>query len=116
MSSSYFDCMRCGACCVNPETNRQEGFVDYVEVLPKDALRRKPELMRRFVVWNEQGQAHLRLDAHQRCGALRGTLGRQVRCEIYSFRPTGCRRVEAGSPGCLQARRERGIDAPSRVP
>ena len=45
-----FDCIRCGACCVNPETNRLEQFVDYVEVKPKDALRRRPELLRRFAV------------------------------------------------------------------
>ena len=103
------DCMRCGACCVNPEQNRQEQFVDYVEVKPKDALRRRPELVRRFTVLNEQGEMHLRLDVHQRCAALRGSLGRSVRCEIYAFRPAACRRVEPGSPGCLQSRRERGV-------
>ncbi|HEY3594669.1 MAG TPA: YkgJ family cysteine cluster protein [Polyangiaceae bacterium] len=106
---SDFDCMKCGACCVNPETNRREGYVDYVEVKPRDTIRRRPELLRRFTVVNDEGQTHLRLDVHQRCAALRGKLGREVRCEIYAFRPAGCRRVEAGSPGCLQARSERGI-------
>lgn len=101
--------MRCGACCVNPETNRREGYVDYVEVKPKDLLRRRPELVRRYTVINDQGQMHLKLDAQQRCAALRGSVGRQVRCEVYAFRPQGCRRVEPGSPGCLQSRRERGV-------
>jgi Fe-S-cluster containining protein len=104
-----FDCMQCGACCVNPETNRAEGYIDYIEVKAADRLRRKPELVRRFTIINEQGQMHLRLDTHQRCTALRGALGRRVRCEIYHLRPAACWRVEAGSPGCLQARRERGI-------
>jgi Fe-S-cluster containining protein len=67
--------------------------------------------MRRFVVKNETGEEHLRLDGHQRCSALRGALGKSVRCEIYAFRPAGCRRVMPGSPGCLQSRRERGITA-----
>jgi Fe-S-cluster containining protein len=105
-----FDCMRCGACCVNPETNRREQYVDYVEVKPKDLLRRRPELVRRFTVLNEQGQMHLRLDADQRCSALRGSVGQhRVHCQIYAFRPAACRRVEPGSPGCLQSRRERGM-------
>ena len=110
-AAADFDCTKCGACCVNPNGNRLEQYVDYVEVVPKDALRRKPELMRRFVVSNDAGQAHLRLDRHQRCVALRGALGREVRCEIYAHRPAACRRVEAGSRGCLDARRERGMDS-----
>jgi uncharacterized protein len=103
------DCTRCGACCVNTEQNRREGYVDYVEIGLRDVLRRKPELMRRYAVQNEGGQAHMRLDVHQRCAALRGAPGGRVRCDIYEVRPAACRKVEPGSRACLLAREEQGI-------
>src|SRR3954469_5767443 len=109
ISSQELDCMRCGACCVNSEENRGEGYLDYVAIEPRALLRKKPELMRRFTVENEHGEAHLRLHREQRCTALRGTLGRRVRCEIYELRRAGCRRVTAGSKACLLARKERGL-------
>jgi Fe-S-cluster containining protein len=108
-----YDCMTCGACCANPDENRAEGFVDYVEVRSREPLLAKPELVRRLVVYNDEGVAHLRLDADGRCHALRGRMGRRVHCIIYDDRPTGCRKVEAGSERCLLARSERGVaDAP----
>jgi Fe-S-cluster containining protein len=103
------DCTRCGACCVNTEQNRREGYLDYVEIGLHDLLRKKPELMRRYAVENETGQKHMRLDVHQRCGALRGAPGRRVRCDIYEVRPAACRKVEPGSRACLLARAEKGI-------
>jgi Fe-S-cluster containining protein len=107
---SGYDCERCGACCVNPLENRAEGYIDYVAVVPRDALLRHPRQVERYVRANEAGERHLKLDAGQRCLALKGALGRRVRCEIYALRPAACRRVEAGDPHCLRARREQGID------
>jgi Fe-S-cluster containining protein len=104
-----FDCTRCGACCTNPEENRAEHFVDYIEVLPKDPLLAKPKLVSRLVVYNEDGVPHLRLDSSGRCSALRGSIGRRVACTIYQYRPTGCRKVEAGSERCLAYRSERNV-------
>lgn len=107
--SERYDCTACGACCTNPDENRAEGYVSYVEVEPGAALRKKPDLMKRFVVNDADGVPHLRLDPAQRCAALVGRLGQRVHCSIYEYRPRGCRRVEAGSERCLLARRERGI-------
>jgi len=44
-----------------------------------------------------------------RCIALRGSIGRQVRCSIYDVRPRPCRRVQAGDPSCLRARADAGL-------
>lgn len=104
-----YDCQSCGACCTNPEENRAEGFLYYVEVDSSTRLMSKPDLVKRHVVRDERGVPHLRLDPSQRCSALLGRLGERVRCAIYEHRPRGCRLVEAGSPRCDLARRERGI-------
>jgi Fe-S-cluster containining protein len=109
---SSFDCIRCGACCTNPNENRDEGFIDYVEVTPRDPLLDRSDLVRRLVVFNTDGHPHLRLDAGGRCLALRGKVGRRVSCTIYEMRPAACRKVEPGSERCLAHRRERGLSAP----
>jgi hypothetical protein len=105
-----YDCVTCGACCTNPDENRAEGFPWYVEVERDAPLLKKTDLAKKYVVRDEQGVAHLRLDPSQRCSALRGKLGQEVHCAIYALRPRGCRLVDAGGARCLQYRRERGVD------
>jgi Fe-S-cluster containining protein len=103
------DCQFCGACCVNPSKNREEKYDAYIEVEPKDGLRKKPELMRRYTV-DIDGVLHLKLlPKDGRCAALRGRLGGSVHCTIYAHRPTPCRRVEPGSDLCLSYRRDHGL-------
>ena len=102
--------MTCGACCCNSDTNRAEGFIDYVEVFSNDALRRRPDLMSKLTVRNVARQVHLKLTEDGRCVALQGALGQSVHCAIYDLRPAVCRRVQPYSEECLNARRERGID------
>lgn len=102
-----YDCERCGACCTNPNENRAEGFVAYVDVAKDSPLRKD----KRLVVINEDGGAHMRLDPAGRCVALRGRLGERVTCVVYKDRPRGCRLVEAGSERCILARRERGLQS-----
>ncbi len=106
------DCQTCGACCCNPEENQKEGFVDWVEVSPRDILLRRRRTAKRLVIYNAAGMPHLRMDNNGRCAALRGRLGEDVSCSVYEIRPAPCRRLQAGSDRCLQYRRERGIDPP----
>ncbi len=110
VAARVLDCQRCGACCVNSDENRAEGFRDYVQVFRTDALARQPELLKRFTVRNRRGELHMKLDLEGRCVALEGRLGKRVGCSLYSVRPEVCRRVQAGSDECLRARRERGMD------
>ncbi|HEY5675763.1 MAG TPA: YkgJ family cysteine cluster protein [Myxococcales bacterium] len=106
-----FDCQSCGACCCNTDENRAEAYVDYVEVKPRAALSRHPELLRRLTVVNTRGERHMRLrGAEQRCAALEGRLGQRVSCGIYQLRPASCRAVKPGSRECRRDRRERGIE------
>lgn len=103
------DCGACGACCCNPQENIAEGFLGYVEVDdPRSKLLRDKSLRRKFVIEDGDGRPHLRL-IDQRCSALRGAIGRQVRCVVYAHRPKGCRRVMPGDRDCLRARAEHGL-------
>lgn len=80
-------CTRCGACCADQcvvfhvvETDEDEGgFVpDALAAFVSDSLRCM------------QGTDR----AAPRCVALRGDIGREVRCAIYDFRPSPCRDYE----------------------
>ncbi len=104
----WFDCQLCGACCYNRTENVAEGFTTYVEVEPKDVIQRRPNLMRRYVIYSDE-TPYLRMEQDGRCSALKGKLGDFVKCQIYESRPKACRRIEAGSQECLDARAERGI-------
>jgi hypothetical protein len=108
-----YDCQRCGACCCNLDQNKPLGFVDYVAVHPDDRLLRNPKLVRRFVVYNERNEPHMRLDRDERCAALRGIVGRSTECSIYDDRPSPCRSMQPGSEGCRRSRAEHGLEAPS---
>ena len=109
MDHDALDCTTCGACCCNPDENRDEGYRWYVEIEDTDSSLLSPK-HKRYVVHDDEGVPHLRLDPSGRCAALVGRLGERVRCKVYSHRPAGCRRVMPGDTECLKARRERGID------
>jgi hypothetical protein len=101
------DCQRCGACCCNRDENRAAGVTTSVEIDdPRSRLLTRDDLRKRYTVRDEAGVPHLRLDPADRCSALVGRLGVDVRCVVYAWRPRGCRVVTAGSPECLEARRQ----------
>lgn len=105
-----FDCQACGACCVNLPSNRAEGFTSWVEIADGDRILTKRDLVKKYVVRDADGLAHLRLASDGRCLALRGALGRDVSCTIYRDRPTPCRAVQAGDALCLRYRAEHGMN------
>jgi Fe-S-cluster containining protein len=108
MSASGYDCTRCGACCFNPPENVAEGFEAYIEVEAGDPIRQRRDLLSRHVQ-ERDGKLHMRLLADGRCIALSGAIGRKVSCRIYHFRPSPCRRVQAGTELCLRYRRGQGL-------
>jgi uncharacterized protein len=108
MTTPSFDCVRCGACCVNPSENVREGYDGYVEIAARDAIRKRPELLRRYA-HETDGKLHMRILENGRCIALSGRVGERVQCRIYFSRPSPCRRVQAGSELCLRYRRDQRI-------
>lgn len=110
-SKTTFDCVTCGACCTNPDENRETGYAFYVEIGKRDRILRKPELVKKLVVQDPDGIPHMRLRADHRCVALKGPLGSSVSCSIYEDRPACCRRVQPGDAECRKYRKERGIGA-----
>jgi Fe-S-cluster containining protein len=112
--SSVPECRSCGACCVNPPVNRDAEFPWWVEIADGDRLLARPDLVRKLVVRDPDGVAHLRLTSDGRCLALRGTVQGRTSCAIYNDRPTPCRTVQPGDALCLRYRHEHGIqsDAP----
>lgn len=108
--SDRYDCVSCGACCVNPDENRAEGYLWYLEVRDTPLLD-KPDLRKKLVVLDPDGVPHLRLEKETgRCVALRGKLGVRATCSIYALRPKGCRLLQPGDPRCVLARKERGLE------
>jgi len=105
-----YDCVACGACCYNPNDNRDLNYIDYIEIEMDDRIMRKPDLVRRLVVLDDDLIPHMKLDRHQRCSALTGRLGVKVGCSIYHDRPDICKRFTAGSKKCKELRKERGVD------
>lgn len=103
--SGPLHCQTCGACCCNPPSNRDEGFKWYVEIDDdRSALLRRNDLRKRYVIRDEDGVPHLRLQPDGRCSALQGKLGKWVKCQVYQYRPRACRAVELGTIECEQAR------------
>ena len=95
---------------MNLPSNQDEGFVSWVEVEPDDQILTRADLVKKLVVRDADGVPHLRLTTDGRCLALRGALGRDVSCTIYSDRPSPCRSVQAGDALCKRYRHEHGLD------
>jgi Fe-S-cluster containining protein len=101
------DCQQCGACCKNLPSNG--AFTWWVEIDDGDAILARADLVKKHVVRDAEGVAHLRIADDGRCLALRGALGRDVSCGIYHHRPSPCRRVQPGDALCLRYRAEHHI-------
>ena len=100
MSDPQYDCATCGACC--------RAAYDSVPVTDEDAARLAgyPELIR----VHDDGWRDLHRTG-ENCVALRGDgTAEPFRCIIYELRPTNCRDLEPGSPGCRTARQRLGIE------
>lgn len=101
-----YECDQCGACCKTL----------IVEADVQDVIR-EPRILEVQEGWGENGErrmslAEMLLDDDKvvllacchPCGFLK-----ENKCSIYDTRPGDCRRFEAGSPACQEARAEIGL-------
>jgi len=98
--SMAYTCDRCGACCCT-----------FPVLASTDDAVREPRIAacaRKLEPWLERPgwrwQLHP-LPFQEGCTFL----GDDSLCRIYETRPDVCRRFEAGSPECAEARRRRGL-------
>ena len=111
-TAGIYDCQTCGACCHSPWSG--EG---YVTVYDSDIERLKPTGLP--ILYIQEGadppqyiaKLPTRLtDAGQRtCIAFAQTSDHQCTCTIYEHRPQACRKFEAGSDLCRDARQRLGF-------
>lgn len=104
MNRVEFDCLKCGACCFQrPGT---------ILVSEKDLVRfarlKRQDILEKL----EPGHFSQMAFKMSREGACvhHGTLDEPHGCQIYEDRGEVCRDFEAGSPQCLEFRRDRGVD------
>ncbi len=95
------ECVRCGACCawfrVDFSVYELDGAGGSVPETLAIAVNGTTVRMRGTDHWPP------------RCAALCGTLGQQVHCAIYEWRPNPCREFAEGSAACAEARRRHGL-------
>lgn len=100
------DCRSCGACCVGSSA---DGDFVPVTALDKRRLPTKYQKKLQLVEPAEEGPYALglkRFGKHESCTALKGTLGKDISCDIYDVRPAFCRTFERGSEECHKRRGE----------
>lgn len=100
------ECRTCGACCVG---SKADG--DFVPVTALDRRRLPSKYGKKLhdvepVEDGPYGFGLKSFGAHDACVALKGTLGKDVHCDIYDVRPVFCRTFERGSPECRRRRAE----------
>ena len=94
-----FDCLECGACCQNNEVALNRSDVARMR-------RNRPEFLKApYVRRNKEGKLMLTLLKNGKCRHLQ----KDLKCEVYAFRPDPCSSFVVGSECCISAREEEGI-------
>jgi Fe-S-cluster containining protein len=97
------DCLTCGACCF-----QRPGTI----LLSEDDLLRFARAERRDILEQlEPGHFSSMAFKMNEAGScvFHGTAGEPHACQIYEDRGDVCREFQAGSPQCLEFRRDRGV-------
>jgi Fe-S-cluster containining protein len=94
-------CTTCGACCANFRVDFSVYELDEMGGSVPSGLTVEVN----GSTCRMRGTDHVPI----RCAALTGTLGQQVACGIYEWRPSPCREFEEGSDACHRARARHGL-------
>jgi len=101
-------CQHCGACCATYRVSFYTGEMDDFPggVVPSGLVEKINDVMACMRGTDRQPP---------RCTALQGTIGVEVGCAIYEFRPSPCREfapyaaIGQGDDACNEARRRHGL-------
>jgi Fe-S-cluster containining protein len=97
-----YDCTQCGACCRSFPI-----FASDADALREPAIRNETRHLAEHLQSVNMAYQLFPLPFQTRCAFLKD----DELCRIYETRPSVCRRFEAGSEQCIEARRRQGIGA-----
>jgi len=98
-------CLGCGACCAAYRVSFY--WSEAKELGLENAFTEKLTSFRLCMAGTRSGPV--------RCRALRGDIGGEVFCMIYSRRPSPCREVQPGDEKCNRARARHGLNPTGRI-
>ncbi|MDB2681893.1 YkgJ family cysteine cluster protein [Opitutales bacterium] len=91
-----YDCTTCGACCRSFPI-----FANEADAVREPAIRNEARLLPQHLQTDDKVYQLFPLPFQTRCPYLKA----DELCRIYATRPNVCRRFEAGSKQCIEARR-----------
>ncbi|MEI6985371.1 MAG: YkgJ family cysteine cluster protein [Rhodospirillaceae bacterium] len=90
------DCRNCGVCC---------SYSEWWPALKQGDKIERSNIPDAFV----HSDGTRMLSNENRCTALQGSIGQNVKCDVYHVRPHSCRAFRYGGVACLMVRIELGI-------
>lgn len=100
MSGKIYDCENCGACC-----RCFPIFASEADAARAPAIREEGRKLESYLATEDKAYQLHPLPFLESCAFLK----EDQLCRIYKTRPEVCRRFEAGSPQCIEARARVGI-------
>ena len=97
-------CQSCGLCCCHPLTKADGVVTTDSEMTYYSTESVTYRWWHGEEITDTQTGFWMRRTSDEKCIALEGTLGQDVRCSIYDDRPSVCRQFEAGSEACIHLR------------
>ena len=97
---SFYDCTQCGACCRCFPIFASDADAEREVSIKTDTRLLEPHMRTKDKIYQLYP-----LPFHKGCAFLDG----DQLCRIYETRPDVCRRFEAGSDQCIEARKRIGI-------
>ncbi|MGC6424345.1 MAG: YkgJ family cysteine cluster protein [Lentimonas sp.] len=100
MDTEEYDCTQCGACC-----RCFPIFASKDDAEREPRITKETRLLEPHLQTTDKAHQLFPLPFHERCVFLQN----DQLCQIYETRPSVCRRFEAGSKQCIEARQRVGI-------
>ena len=100
LEKTEYDCTECGACC-----RCFPIFASSADAEREPRIKRETRGVEEYLQTTDRAYQMYPLPFHEACAFLK----EDQLCQIYETRPEVCRRFEAGSAQCIEARERKGI-------